>query len=302
MSAVKKTILGIFVSLLVVGIASMLFVVSKNNQKIYPTKISVQGVPREIELVLGNYLLFDTKPYIVSPTNSTADVEVSVTDYNSKSTSKASFTNLTFTATDVGNYYIRIKTQNKYGKILQDAIKIKVVKPVNATTEYVKVLTEYAKTETYTPVHLNKMATSGMTSNIQFFENGQPLSSSYVYDEVGHHNITACILENGYKKCADFSIVVKPPQDYSLFVYDTQGHTLLESTEQTIQLSQEIVMFTYQTNNEDDQKVDIKCDNNCVEIESCDAPIVSCKLLKRGKCTLTFSYRNITQHYVIIVV
>lgn len=302
MSASKRMLVIVVMFLLVCAIASMLFVF-KRHETVYPTKISVVNVPREIELTTDNYLVFDQMPYQTTPSNSNEDVEIALTDYNSRPTANASFDNLTFRSDVVGSYYLQFKTQNKYGKVLQDAIKIKVVQPVDAQMEYIKILNGFVKTEICEPVCFDDVVeTANETAILNYYEDGQPLSSSCLFKDAGQHCVMACICHNGYKKCTDISVLVKSSQKGELSVFDKQGNILSTMANNVVRLQDTTILLTYKTNNIDDQEVQAECVGESMELLSIDAPILCIKLNKKGKSTLTIKYRDIVQKYIFEIV
>ena len=302
MSALKKTMVLIFIISLVIGITSMFFVVSKNYEKVYATKISVVGVPREIELVSGNYIMFDTLPCKLTPAECDNTVKVEVTDYNSNKTEHASFDHLIFRAYELGNYFIKFSTKNMYGKVLQDSIKIKVIKPSDATTGFVKLLNGYIKIEAYSQIFLNDMVDVVNDDDVvEFFENGQPIPCNYVFHHTGSYCICAGLDEQGYKKCIDISVVVVLPKEYSIAVCDAFGNFLSTKEEYTVTISQKVLELTYSIADSTMQIVSASCDTDCIKVVSCDAPIICCEIVQTGKCVLTIKYRDLVQNYSIVV-
>lgn len=303
MSTLKRTIVSIAILSLSIYIGSMLFVVSKNNGNVYAESIQVVDVPREIELVVDNFLVFDKIPCRVTPSNFTNELEILTLDYKSKPTSSASFNNLTFKANSTGNFFLKFRVKNKYGNYLQDSIKIKVVKSLDSSTGYIKIISNTATTLQDSCVNLSEMVEVVNSAHIPtFYSQGNSLSSSFVTNVTGNHMLYAGIKESGYMKCVDISVYVKPKLDYSISIFDAYGNEVSTNSTQIVDLLDGFLMFTYEIKNGENQNIEIEISNDkCLCIESCDAPIINIKLLKKGECLIKFKHKEVSKEINIVV-
>lgn len=301
----KRILISIAIISASVFVGSMLFDVSKQSDKeIYATSLTVDGCPREIELVLGNYIVFDKEPYTLTPSNCNQVVEVDIVDHLSKPVSTASYDNLVFKADAVASYYLRFKAMNKNGNYYKDILKIKVVDKLDATTGWVNTVDSSISTVTGSPVDLSKMISIvNSEKSPTFYLNGERMPANFTSTKVGNHKLYAGLKEENYMKCVDLSVYVSPQSPYDIKVFDIFGTEIPANSLVEVELTSKYYVCTFEIPGGESQEVTVVSSNTkCIFVESYDAPLINLKLLTNGESELTISYKTKSVTIVVRVV
>lgn len=299
----KRTLLIIGIISIFIYIGVVLFALPNRNEKIYPSKISIQGCPREIELVLGNYLVFNEIPYLLTPSNTNEQVKTEVLNSNYKSTDLAVFNNLTFRANETGTYYLKFSVKNRYDKVLADSIKIKVVEPESSSEGYIKVLTEMRSVLVNEIVDMSSMVATVNDNNLlDYCILGKQIASIYNFNTTGEYLVNVRLRKTGYSKCVDLTIRVKDKKEIELKLYDIYGKTIEDKDTITVKLKEKYLLLSFELSNAPSQEITIVInDSNLAWLESKDAPIINIQLLKTGECSIVFSYGEIVKTIYLII-
>ncbi len=292
MSVAKKILVVILLVVVTVFVGSLVFDVSNSIDKnVYATEIKIVNVPREIELVFGNVILFEENPFKITPNNCDSEVEVDVLDYMMRPTDMANYSNGVFRADKVATFLLKFKIKNKNGNYLYDLLKIKVVDKQEAYGGWINVVENSISISFGEQVDLSNLASAVNTNeSMVYYLDGKEISSDFVPTRLGNHKIYAGIREDCYLKCVDISVYVSEIVDSSLCVYDKFDKLILDNETIEVNLKDGYLMLCYEVLGKRKQSITICSDNtNCVEVLSCDAPIINLKLKSIGESRLTLS-------------
>lgn len=304
MSVAKRILIVFLLAVVTVFVGSLVFDVSNSIGKdVYATEIKVVNVPREIELVFGNAILFEDNPFKITPNNYEGEVEVDVLDYLMRPTDMANYVKGVFRADKIATFLLKFKIKNKNGNYLYDILKIKVVDKQEAYGGWIKV-TENSISATYgETVDLSCLASAVNTKeSMVYYLDGKEITSSFVPTSLGNQKIYAGIREDCYIKCVDISVYVGETENPSWCVYDKFNQLVSDNDTIEVSLKDGYLMLCYEVLGKRNQSITICSDNtDCVEILSCNAPIINLKLKSVGESRLTLSCANNSLKILIVV-
>lgn len=299
----KRVVIVVAFVVLVGFLGWALFHVNEqDDNEIYAQSIVVDKVPREIELVLGNSLIFDYDPYTLLPVDCNQTVEIDILNHLSKPIDTATYSNRIFTASKVASYYIKFKVKNKYGNYYKDTLKIKVVDKADAETGYVKLVEQSITTIACQPVDISQLITIvNSDCSPQFLANGEYVSSNYVSDKTGDYKIYAGYKGEGYLKFVDIVVCVNPIPQNTIHIYDIFGEEI--DNEATFTLNEKTVYLSYEVEDITNQTINaIIGDTRYAIVENCSSPIIQIRLISVGTTTLTIIHNDASLTITINVV
>lgn len=304
MSVVKRILIVVSLVAVTVFVGSLVFDVSNSIDKnVYATGIEVVNVPRELELVFGNAILFEENPFKLTPNNCDSEIEVDILDYMMRPTDMGNYSNGVFRADKIATFFIKFKVKNKNGNYLYDLLKVKVVDKLEASGGWVNCFENSISTTYGETVDLSDFASAVNTKeSLVYFLGGKQIDSNFVSKNLGNNKIYAGIREDKYIKCVDISIYVNETNDYSLSVYDKFNNPIFDGDTIEVALKDGYLMLCYEVLGKRSQSIDVVSSNtNCVAVLSCSAPMITLKLNSKGETMLILSGDNGAFNIKIVV-
>lgn len=290
MLVVKRILIVFLLAVVTVFVGSLVFDVSNSIGKdVYATEIKVVNVPREIELVFGNAILFEENPFEITPNNYEGEVEVDVLDYMMRPTDMANYSKGVFMADKVASFMLKFKIKNKNGNYLYDILKIKVVDKQEAYGGWIKV-TENSISATYgETVDLSSLASAvNAKESMVYYLDGKQIDTSFSFKNLGNNKIYAGIKEGKYIKCVEIGVYVNETEKFALSIWDKFNNPISNGDSIEVDLKDKYLMLCYEVLGKSVQTIEISSSNSdCVFVQSCNAPIINLKLNCKGESCLT---------------